>query len=187
MNTPAEWFGGDNQMETIMTQINVTREFAHRTHGAIGKVVMTGEAAFKIDGKDLPDTSVEYLVNFALQSLQDAYAGSANQAEAQAAFAAKLKNIVDGTIGQRSSGGGVSEFTKVARSIVKKLLAGNDTGKAKLATFADMKDAEVNAALDEIYEKNSAKLEAAVKAEVKRREDERKAKAKLTNSLEIEL
>lgn len=184
MDTPADRC---NQMETIMTQVNVTREFNHRKHGAIGKVVMTGDATFKIDGKDLPDNSVEYLVNFALQSLQDAYAGSDNAKDAITAFDAKLKNIVDGTIGQRSSGGGVSEFTKVARSIVKKLLAANDAGKAKLAGFADLPDGEVNAALDDIYEKNSEKLEAAVKAEVKRREDERKAKAKLTSSIEIEL
>ena len=81
-----------------MTNYDVKRGFTHRTFGEIGAVDMTAEVAkVTVNGTELPETSVEYLLHFALQSLQDAYAGAKNPTEAAAAFDKKLKALCEGT------------------------------------------------------------------------------------------
>lgn len=155
----------------------ITRTFAHRTFGDIGTATFEATCSGSLNGKELPEGSIVYLLNFALQSLQDSYAGAKSADEAKGNFAKKLDAIVNGTLGQRSSGGGVSEFTKVARSIVKTLL------KAKGKETKDIADET----LDAVYAKNEEVLKPKVEAEVKRREAERKAKAKLGSEVEIDL
>lgn len=166
------------------------REFNHRTFGAIGKVVLEADVkTVKLNGKPIPEASVEYLLNFALQSLQDAYAGAKNAAEAQGAFTTKLDRLIAGTIGTRASGTGVTDEVRIARRIVRNAM------KAKLgkdspdwAEFTALSDEDANARLDEVFAKNEAKLRPIVDAELEelRKERERKAKlAKQSDGLDL--
>lgn len=170
---------------------DVVREYNHRTFGAIGKVVLSANVTeMKINGTKLPESSIEYLLTFALQSLQDAYAGSNNADEAQGAFNTKLDRLINGTIGVRTGGGaGVSEETRIARTITKaKLLAtwGKDSDEAK--AFKDLDADAQNAKLDEVYGKNEAKLKPFVVERMDELKAERARKAKLAkNAGELEL
>lgn len=169
----------------------VVREYNHKTFGAIGKVVLSAKITeMKINGAVVPESSIEYLLTFALQSLQDAYAGSDSTATAQGAFNTKLDRLVSGTIGVRTGGGaGVSEETRVARSITKaKLIAtwGKDSAEAK--AFKDLKEDAQNAKLDEVFAKNAAKLQPFVVERLEELKLERARKAKLAKaSGELEL
>lgn len=162
--------------------MQTVREFNHRTFGQIGRVVLDADVkSVKLNGKDLPIGSIEYLLNFALQSLQDAYAGAKSEAEAQGAFNTKLDRLVAGTIGVRLGGGAsASEETKIARQITKAAL------KAKLDK--DEFDALTDERLDEVFEKNEAKLRPMVDARLAELAKERERKAKLAKaSGELEL
>src|SRR5688572_14266848 len=100
-----------------MTKFNIARSFDHKLHGRIGLVeveadvksitISTGGVAH-----ELPATSIEYLLTFALQNLQDAYAGAENAADATARFGKKLDRLLAGTIGAREAGDGASAETK---------------------------------------------------------------------------
>ena len=160
------------------------REFNHRTFGAIGRVVLEADVkVMKLNGQPIPDASVEYLLYFALQSLQDAYAGAKTEAEAKGAFGTKLDKLIAGTIGTRVGGAGVSEETRVARQITRaKLRAGleKDVYEAKYK--------EDDEAVDAVYAKNEAKLRPFVTEKLEELKREREAKAKLANkSGELEL
>lgn len=166
-----------------MTQeYNVTRQFAHRTFGAIGSVALAGTAQLTLDGKPLPSGSVEYLLIFALQSLQDAYAGAQSADEAKANWEKKRDRLLDGTIGVRTSGG-VDEATKVARSLIRDQLRKSPQWDA----FKELAQSAQDAKLDELFKRNEEALAPLVDQEVKRREAERKAKAKLQSAISIEL
>lgn len=151
------------------TEYNVTRDFAHRTYGAIGSVRLTaGIGEVELNGKTIPGRSVEYLLTFALQSLQDAYAGADNADEAKARFDKKLAAIIDGTIGVRGNGGGgVSELTKVCRSVAREMLraAFAKAGK-KYGDFTSLPAAEQNEKLDAIIEKHREHVEAEAKKRI---------------------
>lgn len=162
--------------------MQTVREFNHKTFGAIGRVVLDADVkSVKLNGKDLPAGSIEYLLNFALQSLQDAYAGAKNEAEAQGAFNTKLDRLVSGTIGVRLGGGNsVDEATKVARQITKAAF--------KFKLDKDAFDALTDDRLDELFEKNEAKLRPMVDARLAELTKERERKAKLAKaSGELEL
>lgn len=167
-------------METDMTSI--VREFNHRTYGAIGRVVLEADVkVLKVNGKPVPDSSVEYLLTFALQSLQDAYAGAKNEAEAKGAFEGKLAKLMEGSIGVRTGGSGVSEETRVARQIVATML------RTKYAsTWEEVKDLDddaKNERLDAIFAKNEEKLRPAVDARLEELRKERERKAKLAKNV----
>lgn len=95
---------------------NVVRNYAKREtekstwSGEIGSVRLTLDAdketiVMKLDGVTLPANSVEYLLNFSLQSLQDAYAGAADIGEAIANWGKKRIALMEGTIGTRGEAG----------------------------------------------------------------------------------
>lgn len=173
-----------------MTTHDVARTFTHRTFGEIGKIAMVADVAkVTIDGKELPETSVEYLLHFALQSLQDAYAGAKNPTEAAAAFDKKLKALCEGTIGVRTGGNaGVTEEVAVQRSITRTMFKAKAGAKSEAwAKFTGLTDAEQGEKLDAWYTANEAALAPAVKEELARREKARKAKALLGNSVSFEL
>lgn len=166
----------------------VDRGFAHRTFGEIGSVKLTAQVAkMEIDGKELPTTSVEYLLTFALQSLQDAYAGSKNGIEAAASFDKKLKALVEGTIGARGASG-VSEEVAVQRSVTRQMAKAKMGSKSEAwVKFIGFGDAEQGEKLDAWYEANKLALEPAVMEELARREKAKKARALLGNSVSFEL
>lgn len=97
-------------------------------------------------------------------------------------------SLLAGEWAMRTAGEGVSEETKVQRSIMRtKVKAKYGAKSPEWAKFTGLTDAEQNAELDRWFAKNAAKLEDEVKAELKRREEARKAKAKLAASTDIDL
>lgn len=165
----------------------VIREFVKRAtdksawDGIVGKVEFTApDGDWTLDGKKLSADSITYLMNFALQAFQDAYAGAASLDEARGNFVKKLDAVINGTMGQRATNA-ASEATKIARTIVKGLLA------AKLGKDSDAFKALDDAKLDEVFAKNEAKLKPQVDAELERRAKEREAKAKLGAGIELDI
>lgn len=147
--------------------------------GDVGSVTFEApEGDFKLNGKKLPIGSVEYLLNFALQAFQDAYAGATSLDEAKGNFDKKVTAVVEGTLGQRS-GGGVDEFTTVARSIVKGLVKAKKGAEAVKSITEDE--------LDKLFAKNEEVLRPKVEAEVAARKAERERKAKLAQSIDLEI
>lgn len=165
--------------------MQTVREFSHRRFGAIGRVVLEADVkVVKLNGQPLPEGSVEYLLNFALQSLQDAYAGAGTEAEAKGAFGTKLDRLIAGTIGVRLGGGtSVSEEIRVARQITRAKLK---AGLEKAVYERDYKDNDD--AVDAVFAKNEVKLRPFVDEKLAELKREREAKAKLTGkSGELEL
>lgn len=169
--------------------MQTVREFNHKRFGHLGKVVLESNVTtIKLNGKPVAESSIEYLLNFALQSLQDAYAGAENAEQAQGLWDKKLDAILNGTLGARSGGAGVDEFTKTARSILKgklKTQLGKDSAEWK---EFDESDADVqNARLDSLFTKNEAKLRPIVEERLEELKRERARKAKLASNGELEL
>ena len=169
-----------------MTAFNISRAFNHRAFGTVGSVALVADvASVTLDGKKLPDSSVEYLLNFALQSLQDAYAGAKTSDEAKASWDKKRDAIIAGTLGQRAASG-VSVEVSVARQITRAALKAMWGAKSpKWAEFTGRDDDAQETALDEVFKKNEAKLGPQVKAELKRRADAKKATEGLALEVEI--
>lgn len=99
-----------------MTIHTVARVFAKREteksnwSGRIGAVTLEANITdVSVDGKSLPAASIEYLLNFSLQSLQDAYAGAESLTEATASWEKKLSALLEGTIGVRGESGMTDE------------------------------------------------------------------------------
>ena len=141
----------------------INRTFAKRgEESAIGTVQLKGKAELTLDGVALPAQSIEYLANFALQSLQDAYAGKDGDAAA-AAWADKLAKLKDGTIGM--STGGVDPWLAIARRVFRPvyIAALEKAGKAK--AYKDGDTEARNAMLDAAIEKNRAMVEPLVDEE----------------------
>jgi hypothetical protein len=170
---------------------DVVREYNHRAFGHVGKVVLSAKVTeMKINGTALPESSIEYLLTFALQSLQDAYAGATDAAGAKGAFDTKFDRLVNGTIGVRTGGGAsVSEETRVARTITKAKLLATWGKDSKEATDFKALDADAqNARLDEVYGKNEAKLKPFVverMGELKAERQRREKLAKQSGVLEL--
>lgn len=163
----------------------INRAFVSRSFGDIGKVTLTApKGDYTIDGKALPESSVHHLLTFALQTLQDAYAGAKDAAEAQGAFNGKLDKLLAGTIGTRSSGGGVTERDKVARIIVGDWFRGAyPKGTAERAKYDEADGSGKYAILDKIWADNEAVFADAVDEEVAAR----KAKADKLGGLKVKI
>jgi hypothetical protein len=169
--------------------MEITRNFTHRTFGNIGSVVFTvPKGKYAINGQELPESSVSHLVMFALQTLQDAYAGAKSTDEAQGAFNGKLDKLLNGTIGTRGSGDGADERTRVARSIMHGLVKAKYGAKSPdWAAFTGLADAEQAAKLDAMVAANQAALDPAIDEEMARRAARRDAKAALGSAVSIDL
>lgn len=113
--------------------------------GRIGAVELVANVeSVTIGGKTLPEASVEYLLNFSLQSLQDAYAGADDLTEATANWEKKLAALMEGTIGVRSGGGGMTDEERAELYIAEawyrvKNPKGTEKGDAFLAKKDDDK------------------------------------------------
>lgn len=165
------------------------RSFTHRTFGAIGSVTFeTPKGRYAINGTVLPESSVAHLMTFALQTLQDAYAGAKSTDEALGAFNGKLDKLLNGTIGTRGSGDGADERTRVARSVTMAAAKAKFGAKSpEWATFTGLDDEAKNAKLDGWYEANRAAFDPAIDEEMARRAAKRDAKAGLAATVAIEM
>lgn len=165
------------------------RSFMHRTFGAIGAVAfVTPNGKYTINGTVLPESSVAHLMTFALQTLQDAYAGAKSTDEALGAFNGKLDKLLNGTIGTRSAGDGADERTRVARSVTMAAAKAKFGAKSPAwATFTGLSDEDKNAKLDGWYAANAAAFDPAVDEEMARRAAKRDANKSLGASVAIEM
>lgn len=167
----------------------ITRSFTHRTFGAIGTVTLVGpKGKYMLNDHELPEASVNHLLTFALQTLQDAYAGAKSTDEALGAFNGKLDKLLNGTIGTRSSGDGADERTRVARSVTMAAAKAKFGSKSpEWATFTGLADDARNAKLDAWYAANRAAFDPAVDEEMARRAAKRDANKSLGGAITIDL
>lgn len=185
-----------------MTIFNIARVFAKRETaksdwaGRIGAVTLVADInEVTIDGKAVPEASVNYLLNFSLQSLQDAYAGAESLDEAMGSWEKKLTALVDGTIGVRGSGGGMSDEERAELYVAESIYAtkfGKDTEKGK--AFRELKDddkaeflvdivAKLREQLPDFADRVAKRVEHVV--EMRRRRAEEKASAAAAPALDL--
>jgi hypothetical protein len=165
----------------------INRNYAHREYGAIGAVELeVPKGEWKLDGKVLPESSVAALARFALQILQDSYAGAKSTDEATAAFGKKYDKLAAGTLGSREGGEGETEAERVTRQIVRdafKAKVGKDSPEWK--DFDALGKAEQNDKLDAMFAKNAKALQPAVDAKLKALADERARKAAIRADFQL--
>lgn len=163
------------------------RSYTHKTYGNIGSVTFdVPKGTFKLNGQALPNASVAHLMTFALQTLQDAYAGAKSTDEALGAFNQKLDKLLNGTIGTRGSGDGADERTRVARSVVMAAAKAKFGAKSPdWATFTGLDDDAKNVKLDAWYAANAERFDPAIDEEMARRAARRDAKNALAGSVDI--
>lgn len=160
--------------------MTISRAYDHRTFGRIGVVeLIVPDTGWELNGNVLSARSIEYLATFALQSLQDAYAGAESADEAIVDFETKRDRVIDGTIGTRAAG--VGGKTTVMRQLAKAAIKVHSP--ALFATFKGMDDAELNAILDTRIDEKREAYEAAFAEEMARRAAERAAKASIASAL----
>ena len=159
-------------METI-------RNYIHRKHGKIGHATLTTpDGPWLLDGHTLPASSVEHFAYFALQSLQDAYAGYADDPDgAKVAWADKRQKLIDGTLGVR--GGGTDPVEAEMRRLVRDLWLASDAGnKAKWKVMDDDERAEhCDGLIAKQDDATQEKLRGFAVENVAKAEEERKRKA----------
>lgn len=162
-----------------MTKFNIARAFDHKAHGRIGLVEVEADVkSITIGGKELPAASVEYLLTFALQSFQDAYAGADSAEDAIGRFNKKLDRVIAGTIGVREAGDGASAETKAIRGVVGDMLR---QAKQWQTIIGDLDEDKRPDMLDAIFAKQPEAKQAAIRATAQERMAEaaaRKAQAK---------
>jgi hypothetical protein len=165
------------------------RTFTHKTFGKIGEVTFAvPKGKYVLNGNELPESSVAHLMTFALQTLQDAYAGAKSTDEAQGAFNGKYDKLINGTIGTRGGGDGADERTRVARQIVRGLVKAKYGSKSTdWATFTGLSDDEQNAKLDAIFAKNEAELTPSVDEKLAELAAARAKRSELAKTVEISL
>lgn len=162
-----------------MTKFTIARTFDHKAHGRIGLIECEADVkSLTIGGVAVPDASIEYLLTFAFQNLQDAYAGADSAADAQARFAKKLDRLMKGEIGVREAGDGASAETKAIRGVIGDMLRAAKQWKEVMGD----KDEDARAAvLDAIFAKQPEAKQATIRATAQERMAEaaaRKAQAK---------
>lgn len=175
---------------------NITRLFTKRYtdrkpwEGRIGHVEMEAEvASIKLNGKVLPESSVEYLLNFSLQSLQDSYASAESLTEGVNAFTAKMESLYDGTAGVRG-GSGMSDIDRAEAYIAEQwYLAKNGKGTEKGDAFRKLEDdakayfvSKIIGALREKWDEFDGKVKARVEYLAEQRKRRAAEKAELAAS-----
>ena len=114
------------------TIMEIDRTYEHKSAGTIGQVKLTVPSeGWVLDGKALSEQSVRHLAYFALQTLQDAYAGADTMPDAERVgrFNKKYDRLMLGTIGTRE-GGSRNPILSRALQIAKKNAPKGTEGKA---------------------------------------------------------
>jgi hypothetical protein len=174
-----------------MTKLIASRTYDHKVYGRIGVAELEVEAAggitVTLNGQILPGQSVEHLLTFALQTLQDAYAGAENAEDASYRFAAKLERILTGTLGTRSGGNGVDDFTRLMRMVLRPLVK----EAAGAAAWKELDEEARVAAIDAAYAAQGDEGREMIAEAVERKKAEiaaeAAAKAGLKNAIKISL
>lgn len=159
--------------------MQINRSYARQGEAIASVSLEAPDGEYKLDGNVLPESSVQHLLTFALQSLQDAYAGAKDNAEAEAAFAKKYQRLIDGSVGVRA--GGTDTFTKTCRQIARQIVRAKfaESGR-KYSEFTALSASEQNDRLDQVIAANRDVIE----KEAKKRMDEQD---KLSKQVDIDL
>lgn len=160
-------------------------------------VAMRNGAQVTVATSDLANLGAELFAYGVGQKLRDAASAASTVAKetatevqvvAQGMLDAALKSLVAGEWSHRGDGTGADPRTLIARSIVRKAIKEKVGSKSPAwATFTGLSDAEQLAKLDANYEANKEVFDPAIDAEIKRRADANKAKAKLASVATFEL
>lgn len=111
-------------MKTLIDRVYETHNHSKLGSGRIGVVALECNISdVTLNGKPVAERGVHHLLNFALQSLQDAYAGATDMADAIERHRAKLARIVAGTIGVRESGAGEPAIARYIRAECRRVLS----------------------------------------------------------------
>lgn len=141
---------------------------------------------------DVSKLSPEIVARLAIhglhQKIADAASAAKTQEDADAAMGKAMDALLAGEWAQRSGGGGVDEFTRVARMIVRKAFKdANGPDSKERKAFLDLDSADQDAKLDEWFAANEATFRPVVEAEVASRKAERERRAKLAKATEFSL
>lgn len=140
---------------------------------------------------DLPANAQEKIIRYGFQRIFNDMVGGAERfptvEDKVAHVKEQLERFKKGDIG-RATSAAVPTETVIARQLVRAALKKQLGAKSeKWTAFIGLDDDKQGEKLDAIFEKNREAFEPEVKAELKRRADAQKAKAKLGDKLEFDL
>lgn len=141
---------------------------------------------------DLTKLTTDIVQRLAIHGLQqkiaDAAAGATNADEATAAMNKAIDAVIAGDWTSRTSGDGVDERTRVARSVVFAALKAKFGAKSpEWAEFTGRSDEDQRKRLDEIFAENEAVFAPSVDEEIERRRAKAAAKANLAKAVDVKL
>lgn len=164
----------------------IKREFVRKGTkvGAVEFVAPDGD--YMVNGQTLPESSVTHLLTFALQTLQDAYAGAKDESEAKGAFDGKLDKLLAGSIGTRGVAAGRPAWWGEVVKIIRPAVKDRDPDAYKNADAAT-----INKWIAEAYDGLSAAKRDAVDATARKRheiaERAKREAAEAADDIDIEL
>lgn len=161
-------------------------------------VAMRNGASVDIETAGIAGLATELFLYGIGQKVRDSASGAAKaaeaegsqgvQAEAQAMMESAVASLVAGEWSHRGEGGGVDPRVTIARSIVRRAIKEKLGSKSpQWATFTGLSDKDQLAKLDETFAANEEMFTPLVDAEIKRRADANKAKAKAASALSFNL
>lgn len=141
----------------------VLRATQDRDAATVGRTVLElRDGRLWLDGTELPEASQRHLLTFALQTLQDAYAGANGTEEARGLWEKKREKLLNGTIGARGARGeAVPLETQVWRDVARQALRDRGAKDPVWVRFKGLKPEEQAAKLDGLVEQNRKALKPA--------------------------
>jgi hypothetical protein len=160
-------------------------------------VAMRNGASVEIETAKIAGLGAELLAYGIGQKVRDSASAASTVANetkeelvtvAQGMMDKAVASLYAGEWSHRGEGTGADPRTLVARSIVRKAIKENVGSKSpEWAKFTGLSDKDQLAKLDETYSANAELFDPLIDAEIKRRADANKAKAKAASALEINL
>ena len=148
---------------------------------------------------DVTKLSPEILAELAMHGLTQKVADAASQAKSvaeesgnsiedvtESMMAKAIESLYAGEWSRRTGGGGVDEYTRVARQMMRKAIKDKLGAKSpEWKAFDGLEAGEANAKLDANIAANDAAFRPAVEAEIARRAEARKAKDAASKAVDI--
>jgi hypothetical protein len=140
---------------------------------------------------DMPKAAQEKIIAYGCQRIFNDMVGGAERfptvEDKVKHVEAQIARFLAGDIG-RAASAGVSQEVAIGRSLIKAGLKAKYGAKSpEWAAFTGLSDDEQEAKLDALLEKNKAKLQPQIDAEVKRRAELAAKRAKQSDGLELSL
>jgi len=155
-------------------------------HTTIAKV-----ATLPVDWEKLPMNAKEKIIAYGVQRIFNDMIGGSERfptvEDKVKHVKAQIKRFMEGDIG-RAASASVPQDVAIGRSLIKAGLKAKYGAKSpEWAAFTGLSDDEQEAKLDALLEKNRAKLQSQIDAEVKRRAELAAKRAKQSDGLELSL